>query len=302
MNKRTCARTRPARFLAGFTLIELLVVIAIIAILAALLLPALANAKDKSRRIKCLSNEKQLGTGSQLYADEDDQHALAGTGNYADDDLNWLFPTYVPNLGVYICPNTSHTITNNPFPISAATFSWRYPANDTDVSYSARMHDYPTYLHDLQAIAEDGPTYDPAHKAGPGTSYEVSGFLNGNNTTVNTPTEQYNVRKTQTTSATYIYQNNMTYFVRGLALKFNLQGETASPSSMLLMYDGDDPVAYPAGRVSNDNYPDYIDNHGTAGGNIIFCDGHAEWVQQAQYPAVFALGTDELVYDVLAYP
>ena len=70
---------------SGFTLIELLVVIAIIAILASLLLPALASAKESGRSIKCLSNMRQVALGIYNYKDENDNHLpFAGT-----TDRNW---------------------------------------------------------------------------------------------------------------------------------------------------------------------------------------------------------------------
>jgi prepilin-type N-terminal cleavage/methylation domain-containing protein/prepilin-type processing-associated H-X9-DG protein len=94
---------------SGFTLIELLVVIAIIAILAAILFPVFAQAREKARSTTCLSNFKQLGTAVTMYIqDYDGAYPLAWypTPQYGFDVV--LYP-YVKNLGVYDCPSNKTT-------------------------------------------------------------------------------------------------------------------------------------------------------------------------------------------------
>ena len=75
---------------SGFTLIELLVVIAIIAILAAILFPVFAQAREKARQTTCLSNLKQLGTAAQMYA-QDYEERLPGTElGEGDGEYFWI--------------------------------------------------------------------------------------------------------------------------------------------------------------------------------------------------------------------
>jgi prepilin-type N-terminal cleavage/methylation domain-containing protein/prepilin-type processing-associated H-X9-DG protein len=92
---------------AGFTLIELLVVISIIAVLAAILFPVFARAREKGRQAACTSNLKQLGIALQMYSDDCDGYYPRGqfwpfTGVHLWSDV---IAPYVKNTAVFKCPS-----------------------------------------------------------------------------------------------------------------------------------------------------------------------------------------------------
>ncbi|HIE50962.1 MAG TPA: DUF1559 domain-containing protein [Armatimonadetes bacterium] len=127
----------------GFTLIELLVVIAIIAILAAILFPVFAQAREKARQASCQSNLKQIAVGFAMYMSDYDQrwpywhwgrHREAAAGANAKNALQWyvrLYP-YVKNTQLFECPSRS----------DEGGCRWCY-ANPGDSRYIAGMPQFP---------------------------------------------------------------------------------------------------------------------------------------------------------------
>ena len=91
----------------AFTLIELLVVIAIIAILAAILFPVFARAREKARQASCQSNLKQLALASKMYGSDYDESVTPGNMNTGATFYLWsnLLTPYTKNTQLFICPS-----------------------------------------------------------------------------------------------------------------------------------------------------------------------------------------------------
>jgi prepilin-type N-terminal cleavage/methylation domain-containing protein/prepilin-type processing-associated H-X9-DG protein len=172
----------------GFTLIELLVVIAIIAILAAILFPVFASAREKARQTSCASNEKQIGLGFMQYVQDNDEKWPEGNPQYSAG-LAWgtqgdgwageIFP-YIKSSEVFSCPDDngnpdgpaqldSYGYNEN---FAVATSSKYGPSNQTAYDGIATAS--------LSAPASTVVSFEVWQDNGPGVVYQNDGWISPN--------------------------------------------------------------------------------------------------------------------------
>jgi prepilin-type N-terminal cleavage/methylation domain-containing protein/prepilin-type processing-associated H-X9-DG protein len=153
----------------GFTLIELLVVIAIIAILAAILFPVFAQAREKARASACLSNLKQVGMATRMYTQDYDEVLVPSYLYNSSTTWEWWFTLlqpYVKNQDVFVCPSWWDIDTHQTAPRAPQQrIKWSYGANnwhwypggfnkDPDVLGPMGMNRVNTYFNATEASVE----------------------------------------------------------------------------------------------------------------------------------------------------
>ncbi|HTI69237.1 MAG TPA: type II secretion system protein [Candidatus Limnocylindria bacterium] len=242
----------------AFTLVELLCVVAVIGILSALLIPAVTAAHQSAKRTHCLSNLKQMTTASAIYSQEDPGGNFSDAIRDGDDNFNFLFPRQIGDSRVFLCPATHNII--------------RLGLYSTNHDTGARQ------LEDLGDYA--------GNPSAPGTSYELFGFMNNEPNSPNSTETQLGEKKISARGVRKSTQSIMAYQHQNEA--FGLKGLIPSAGDFWLVTDGDGDQP-----PLHNNFPDPGNNHGNRGGNVGFCDGHAEWIGRDNYLRRYELSQDE---------
>lgn len=257
----------------GFTLIELLVVIAIIAILAAILFPVFAQAREKARGISCLSNLKQIGTSAMMYAQDYDEtcvsHAWSGSAPFPNDRKYWpeMVQPYAKSWPIMRCPSDP----TDPFGI------WNGPT--ANIKWYYNWMRWPAYGYNWNYLSQAGLSFPS------GAGWQAVGGGYG-----------VSLAAIQSPAATVAFTDNKVVGQDSVGYYTSQSVDAPACVSKLTT----DCITWSNGGWGVGSYGDtfqfqnnptgtgtFAIRH-TQGGNISFADGHAKWFT----PGGLAIGTN----------
>ncbi len=256
-------RPRPSRR-SAFTLIELLVVVAIIAILLTILLPSLGRARQSAQRIKCQSNIRQLNMACIQHADSHRLGVYIEVNDTGSDNLAHIFPEYLKDVRIALCPATRNVIRDNP----ADPNHWIPPT-------PARFHR--TVLKDLTEAADHREDKSGGH------SYEVWGWYDGASKYPDGTIIEGYLLGTVNTQLGRVPGDE--FYVFGTVRNHDVikrHNQVRQPTHTLLVLENDQGAGPgdPGSPGNINNWPDGLDNHAPEGMNIGFLDGHVTWFRR----------------------
>jgi prepilin-type N-terminal cleavage/methylation domain-containing protein/prepilin-type processing-associated H-X9-DG protein len=256
----------------GFTLIELLVVIAIIAILAAILMPVFAQAREKARQASCLSNMKQMVMATHMYKDDYDQFYpmmfLIGPRTDIIERIHWHVQlySYHKSWNIFVCPSCA-----------------------ADSKYTVRGQT--RLLEDRAWLGTTCDIYKPPWL--PGTNWQELraqgigiGFGGGFESQTGTGGYGWNVCATRVggqpiSDAAFVSPS--TTFMVGEVTK-NMHGAAMYPPPTNIAYMQKYNINDGCGQINNLPFYQYwwqmSDRH-NAGANVAFFDGHVKWLKKS---------------------